>query len=240
MAEDRIERIRRAEAFSHTQAYEKLELFEPGSWLSKPVKTVMELLPYFENGNAFVGLDLGCGVGRNCIPVLRELSHIPARMDCVDILPLAIEKLLENARKHEVEACINGIVSAADHFSIPEERYDLILGISVLEHLNGSEALSEMLRRIRDGLRPDGIACFVINTSIEEHDKRTDEPRNVQFEINMRTCEMESMLEEAFSSFEILKHSVIHYQYDTFRESGVVRLDTDVLTWVGRKGANHG
>ena len=235
MDDYRIRKIRRAEAFSHTEAYNNLELFETGSWLSKPVKTIMDLVPCFDEYRQFRGLDLGCGIGRNCIPVIQVLSEIPCLMDCVDILPLAIEKLQANALKYHVEKFINGIVCAVDEFPIEENKYDLVLGISVLEHLNSADTLIRKLNEIRDGLRRDGIACFVINTSIEEHDKITGIILPAQFEINMQTNEMVYMLDAVFSGFEILRCSVVHYKYDIYRESGIVGLDTDVLTYAVRK-----
>ena len=39
---DRLSQIRQAEAASHRDAYASHELFAPGSWLAKPVKTVLE------------------------------------------------------------------------------------------------------------------------------------------------------------------------------------------------------
>ena len=231
----RLEQVRRAEAFSHTEAYTNLALFESGSWLSKPVKTVMELIPYFTHYHCFTGLDLGCGIGRNCIPVLMELSKIPCSMDCVDILDLAIEKLHDNAVKYHVDTFVHGIVCPVDSFQIQKNHYDLILGISVLEHLDSIASLTQKLCQIRDGLRINGIACFVINTSIEEHHKSTNIPLPVQFEINMQTEDLAAILDHVFSGQEVLKHSVIHYVYDTYRESGIVKLDTDVLTYVVRK-----
>ena len=73
---ERLNIIRKAEAESHTQAYTSYSLFSPGSWLAKPVKTVLELLPLFEGCTQFAALDLGSGVGRNCIPVAQHFSGI--------------------------------------------------------------------------------------------------------------------------------------------------------------------
>ena len=50
---ERLNIIRKAEAASHTQAYSNHSLFSPGSWLAKPVKTVMDLLPLFEGYTDF-------------------------------------------------------------------------------------------------------------------------------------------------------------------------------------------
>ena len=121
----RLDEIRKAEAESHTQAYTSHSLFSPGSWLAKPVKTVLELLPLFEGYTQFAALDLGSGVGRNCIPVAQHFSGISCRVDCVDILELAIAKLNENARQYRVGNCIQGIVSSIDDYEIDADSYDL-------------------------------------------------------------------------------------------------------------------
>lgn len=234
-AENRLDTVRRAEAFSHTQAYNNLKLFQPGSWLAKPVKTVMDLMPCFQSCESFCGLDLGCGVGRNCIPVLQAIPHIPRYMDCVDILPLAIGKLRENAAAYGLSCQIHGIVCPVDQYPIQQNRYDLILAVSVLEHLDSPDTLKTKLLEIRNGLRPGGIACLIVNTSVKETDLTTGTPLRPQFEINLPAADMTSLLEDTFAGMQLLKHSCIHYQYDTDRESGNVRLDTDVVTYVVRK-----
>ena len=96
----RVKEIRLAEEKSHIQSYTSHSLFSPGSWLAKPVKTGMELLPLFEGYTQFAALDLGSGVGRNCIPVAQHFNGIPCRVDCVDILELAVAKLNENAQQY--------------------------------------------------------------------------------------------------------------------------------------------
>ena len=94
--ESQLQQIRHAEELSHTEMYNSFALFAPGSWLAKPVRTVLELLPLFDGYSSFRALDLGCGVGRNSIPIAQHFQNTPCRVDCVDILPLAIEKLMEN------------------------------------------------------------------------------------------------------------------------------------------------
>ena len=122
---ERVDLIRSAEAKSHIEAYTSHSLFSPGSWLAKPVKTVMELLPLFQGYTQFTALDLGSGVGRNCIPVAQHFSGIPCRVDCVDILELAIAKLNENAQQYGVENCIRGIVSSIDDYEIDADSYEV-------------------------------------------------------------------------------------------------------------------
>lgn len=232
---DRLNHIRQAEATSHTQAYSNHSLFSPGSWLAKPVKTVMDLLPLFEGYTAFRVLDLGSGVGRNCIPVAQHFSGIPCRVDCVDILELAVAKLNDNAQQYGVADHIRGIVSAIDDYEITADSYDLIMAISALEHIASQSAFEKKLAEIRDGLRPGGIACLIINSGVVEHDKATGQKLPPQFEVNLPTSQMQDLLENTFAGWQIIKHTIVHQKYDIPRENCIANLETDVVTYVVRK-----
>ena len=235
MAWDRLGRIRQAERQSHEEVYTAAPLFAPGSWLEKPVKTVMELLPLFEGYDEFRALDLGCGVGRNSIPVARYFEGIPCRVDCVDILDLAIEKLRENAAVHGVAASVWGMVSAIDDYPIQPGYYDLILAVSALEHVDSKATFLEKLRQIRDGLRPGGVACLIVNTSVRERDRATGEAMDAQFEVNLPAEEFCTLASEVFCGWEVLRQKTVHQQYDIPRGSRTARLDTDAVTLVLRR-----
>ena len=232
----RLDEIRKAEAESHTQAYTNHSLFSPGSWLAKPVKTVMDLLPLFEGYTQFAALDLGSGVGRNCISVAQHFSGIPCRVDCVDILELAIAKLNENALQYGVADCVQGIVSSIDDYEIAADSYDLILAVSALEHIASQSAFEKKLAEIRDGLRPGGIACLIVNRGVIEHDKATGQELPPQFEVNLPTSQMQELLEKTFAGWQIIKHTIVHQKYDIPRENCIADLETDVVTYVVRKG----
>lgn len=230
-----VDLIRSAEARSHTEAYTRHALFSPGSWLAKPVKTVMGLLPLFEGYTQFTALDLGCGVGRNCIPVAQHFSDIPCRVDCIDILELAIAKLNENAQRYGVADCIRGMVSAMDHYEIAADSYDLIMAVSALEHIASKAAFEKKLLEIRDGLRQGGVACLIVNSGVVEHDKATGKELPPQFEVNLPTGQMEALLKNTFTGWKVHKHTVVHQQYDIPRENRIADLETDVVTYVVRK-----
>ena len=233
---DRLSQIRTAEAESHTQAYTSHSLFSPGSWLAKPVKTVMDLLPLFEGYTNFRALDLGSGVGRNCIPMAQRFSGIPCRVDCVDILEFAIAKLNENALQYGVADCVQGIVSSIDDYEIDADSYDLILAVSALEHIASKSAFEKKLAEIRDGLRHGGIACLIVNSGVIEHDKATGQELLPQFEVNLPTSQMQNLLENTFAGWQVIKHTIVHQKYDIPRENGIADLETDVITYVVRKG----
>ena len=228
----RLDEIRKAEAESHTQAYTSHSLFSPGSWLAKPVKTVMELLPLFEGYTQFAALDLGSGVGRNSIPVAQHFSGIPCRVECVDILELAIAKLNENAQQYEVENCIRGIVSSIDDYEIAADSFDLILAVSALEHIASQSAFEKKLTEIRDGLRPGGIACLIVNSGVVEHDKATGQVLPPQFEVNLPTSQLWELLENTFAGWQVIKRTIVHQKYDIPRENCIAALETVVVTYV--------
>lgn len=235
---ERLNAIRQAEADSHREAYEKHGLFEPGSWLAKPVKTVLELLPLFMEYEAFHGLDLGSGVGRNSIPVAQAFRDIPCQVDCVDILDLAIEKLKENAVRFGVADRIKGIVSSIDTFEIKENSYDMILAVSALEHVDSRETFERKLLEIHRGTRLGGIVCLIVNTGVRERDKETGKTLPPQFEVNLDTEEMHRILERTFAGWQLLKRTVVHQKYDIPRENGMAELETDVVTFVARRVEN--
>lgn len=231
----RLNEIRQAEAKSHTEAYTNHQLFEAGSWLAKPVKTVLELLPLFDGYSEFRGLDLGCGVGRNSIPVAQHFQDIPCRVDCVDILELAVGKLKENARQYGVTDRINGVVSSIDDYELKAGCYDLIMAVSALEHIASWTAFEKKLAEIRDGLRPGGVACLIVNSGVKERDKMTGEELAPQFEVNLPTAGLQLLLEYTFAGWEVIKHTQVRQKYDIPREKGVAELETVVVTYAVRK-----
>ena len=196
----------------------------------------MDLLPLYEGYTDFRALDLGCGVGRNCIPVAQHFRSIPCRVDCVDILELAIAKLNENAQQHAVENCIQGILSSIDDYEIDANSYDLIMAISALEHIASRSAFEKKLTEIRDGLRQGGIACLIVNSGVIEHDKATGNELLPQFEVNIPTSQMQDLLENTFAGWQVIKHTIVHQKYDIPRENRIADLETDVVTYVVRKG----
>jgi SAM-dependent methyltransferase len=69
---NKIEFIRKEEKKYHDHCYDHYKLFEEGSWLHKPVKTVMDLLPLFDGREHLRVLDLGCGVGPKWLEKIME------------------------------------------------------------------------------------------------------------------------------------------------------------------------
>ncbi len=233
--DDRIKQIREKEKISHIKMYSDDELYKTETWLKKPIKTVLDILPFFKEYKKLNALDLGCGIGRNSISIAKEYKDIQCRVECVDILDLAIEKLYLYAKEFGVEENILGIISSIDSFEIKENRYDLIIGVSSLEHIASKEMFIDKLQEIKNGICQNGIVCMVINSQVKEYDKANGKELQAQFEVNLETDELLDILNEKFGQWTILKQTVQGQQYDIPRENGVNLLTTNVVTFVARK-----
>lgn len=230
-----IQSIRESERNSHIKLYSGEELYKEGSWLNKPIKTVTDLFPLLEGYKEFRALDLGSGVGRNSIAIAKQFQNISCRVDCVDILELAIEKLQENAKRFDVEECIHGEVCPIEEFEIDPNTYDLILAVSALEHVDYKESLVKKLEEIRNGIRQNGVVCLVVNSEVREKNKETGEELFPQFEVNLPMEELQEILQKTFAGWEVLKSTVREQKYDIPREGCVSALETKVVTYVARR-----
>ena len=233
MTKSRLNAIRHAEAESHTAAYNAYTLYAPGSWLSKPVMALSALLPLYAGRRGMRVLDLGSGVGRNAIAAAQALPE--STVECVDILPMAIEKLRENAEAFGVLEQIIGTAAPVDGFAIGAEGYDIILAASVLEHLDSRESAVRKLTEISKGIRPGGAVLIVMNTGVREWDTATGEALDAQFEVNLPPEEVRALLADAFRGWEVLWDKCVHYEYEVPRGERRVTISSEVVTFTARR-----
>lgn len=231
----RLARIRESERKSHTQIYMNEELYNTNSWLQKPINTVREISLLFDEYSELRVLDLGCGIGRNSIYIAERFKEKNCIIDCVDLLDIAIEKLIRTAKERNVIRNINGIRKPIEEFKIDTQSYDFIMAISALEHIDTEESFFIKLSEIKNGLRENGIACFVINSNVKEMNLNTRESIDAQFEVNLSTETLQEYLANVFNGWDVLKTSVVQHEYDIPRETFISRLNTDVVTYVVRK-----
>lgn len=230
-----LDHIRNAERKSHTDCYENNRLFEEGSWLFKPVASVMGILPLLNKESYVRILDLGCGIGRNCIPAAQFFNKIPCHINCVDFLDCAIDQLMSYSKKYHVDKNIFPHICTIEDFPIQEDHYHLILGISSLEHAASLHHLNDLLNHIYLGLKLNGIACLIINSSITEENAEDHTLLVPQFEINLSTETMQNLLKESFPNCRILKSTVSPQSYAVPRDNLQVQINSHVITYIVQK-----
>ncbi|MFO1444095.1 class I SAM-dependent methyltransferase [Bacillus sp. Bva_UNVM-123] len=232
---NRLEHIRREEKKYHDECYKKYKLFEKGSWLHKPVQSVIELLPFFHYQESVKVLDLGCGVGRNSIPIAKAIKSDGGEVVCVDLLDSALNKLAQYSKEHGVEDVISPVKSDIGSFQIESEEYDFIVAVSSLEHVQSESMLEAVVRRMIKGTKYNGINCIIINTEIEEIDMQTGEKLETFMEVNLSTEEMLSKMENHYYGWKVLKKTIKPLEYSITRNEQSIRLKTNAITYIFRK-----
>ena len=99
-------------------------------------------------------LDLGCGMGTDSL----ALAQIGYEVDAVDSHADRIRALEEQKNKltiHVVQADIRD-------FNIEQEKYSVIICNNVLSFLKSKDELFAMIRKVSNGLAPQGVLYFTV------------------------------------------------------------------------------
>ncbi len=232
---DRVAHIRTEEKKYHDLCFEKYKLFEPGSWLHKPVKSVMGVFEKFNDRQNMNVLDLGCGIGRNSIPMAETLKNRNGRIVCVDLLESAIEKLNEYSKEYGVQQCIETVLSDIEFFNIEENEYDVIIAVSVLEHVSTEEALARKLHEMTVGTKHNGINCIIINSNIREVVIESNVELDPMFEVNSSTDRLLEILDQQYKGWEVHSRLVKPMAFEIDRNDLPVKLSADCITFAVRK-----
>jgi len=219
-----FERARNETISYHRLYYSRHQLFEENSWLAKPDAGLMKLIEEELIGRIGAGknksplqlLDLGCGVGRNAVPVAMALAQadIEAKVLAVDVLAESIDILAKNCATYCVDHIVAGLVADNDQFEIEAGRYDLIAAISVVEHCAGKARVLKLLKSIAQGLKPSGLARIEMTTDRNVIDLGTKQAVPTHVETPLSERQVKEMLAEAFteSDFAVLSLEVFPYK----------------------------
>ncbi|WP_035438204.1 class I SAM-dependent methyltransferase [Bacillus sp. UNC322MFChir4.1] len=232
---NRIQHIRQKEKEYHEQCYANHKLFEEGSWLYKPVSDVIEMMNLFQDRQSVTALDLGCGIGRNSIPIAQRMKA--GKVVCVDLLSFALHQLQQYSDDFHVADRIQTVESAIEDYPITVNEYDYIVAVSSLEHVSSKTALEEILHNMKIGTKDKGANYIVINSSVEEIDMNTHVRLDPLFEVNLSTEEMLCMLQKIYRGWEELHVVVKPLEYQIVRDEQPVLLKTKAVTFCVRKKA---
>ncbi|WP_413377489.1 class I SAM-dependent methyltransferase [Alkalihalobacillus sp. 1P02AB] len=230
-----IEYIRAEEKRYHDTFYKEANLYEAGTWLAKPVQSVLQLLPYFEQRASVKMLDLGCGVGRNSIAMAKAIQKKHGKVVCVDLLRTAIEKLKENSLQYQVEDVLEFYEQDIAMFPIPKESFDLVVAVSALEHVESEYVLDSILASIEKGVKEDGYVCLVINTEMTEEAHFFEQVLPPLLEVNLTTKAMIQKLDSIFSDWKKEKVLTKKLEYPIMRGEAKVLMKTTAITYVVKK-----
>lgn len=232
---DRVAKIRSEEKKYHDFCYDTYNLFEPGSWLHKPVKTIIDLVNEYKDREYLCVLDLGSGIGRNSIPIAESLKNRNGKVVCVDLLESAIDKLHSYSQAFGVEQFIETRLSEIEQFTIEGSEYDIIVAVSALEHVSSEKVLGRKLNEMNVGTKANGSICIIIGTNIREVNLETGQELDPMFEVNISTERMMSLLVQQYAGWEIKQQVVKQLEYEIDRDGQPVKLTSDCITFVAKK-----
>ncbi|QWU45421.1 class I SAM-dependent methyltransferase [Bacillus sp. NP247] len=232
---NRIKYIREEEKKYHDLCYDQYKLFEAGSWLYKPVKTVMDMMVFFEGQNNLQVLDLGCGVGRNSIPIAQKIMNSGGTVTCVDLLDSALTKLQIYSKEHGVFEYIKAEQSAIEDYYIPFNTYNYIVAVSSLEHVKSEEDFKKVLHSMKYGTKSGGINCLIVNSSIQEIDLETNQELDALIENNLSKEEMIRTLKSVYTEWQEIKVEIKNLAYNIVRNGKHINLKTNAITYVAQK-----
>jgi 2-polyprenyl-3-methyl-5-hydroxy-6-metoxy-1,4-benzoquinol methylase len=235
MNPNQLNHIREEEKKYHERYFEENSLYEKGSWLEEPSTIVLDFLSILNSKEPLQLLDLGCGVGRNSIPMARKVKDSGGRVVCVDLLEKALEKLEIYAEEYKVGSSISVECADISDFFIEEAVYDYIVAASSLEHVKSKSDLNKVLRALVKGTKASGINLICMNTNIKEFTISSGDGRQPLFEILIAKDNMLSILREAYQGWEVLHVGDVPLNLEIIRDETPVMLKADHLIFAARK-----
>ena len=226
-----FERARRETVRYHEELYASATLGQAGTWLAEPHRLLADALELVSPGKPVVAYDLGAGIGRHTIPLLREL---PAGSDvfAVDLLPSAL-RLLENAVPPGIRTHLHARPADLDGFEF-EAPADLVLAFSAIEHLRDLTAVRRLLGRVRAATRPGGVVAIGIvadRVEVDDHGHR----RPALLESAMSAADATGLLSDVFSDFGVTYQRSGPAQVREQRGEDTYTLTSTLITWLATR-----
>jgi trans-aconitate methyltransferase len=190
-----------------------------------------DALGLVSSGKPAVAYDLGAGIGRHTIPLLREL---PAGSDvfAVDLLPSALRSL-ENAVPPGIRTHLHTRPADLDNFEF-EAPADLILAFSAIEHLPDLRAVRSLLDRVRAATKPGGVVAIGIVADRHEVDDHGRQ-RPALLESAMSTPEATMLLSGVFSDFEVTYQRFSPARVREERGDDTYTLTSTLIAWLATR-----
>lgn len=116
----------------------------------------LTLRPWIRVCPGTTALDLGCGVGRWS----RRLADAGALVTGVDIAPTMVAEARRRARRDGLDERCRFLVADLAELDLGQ-RFDLVLGVTVLQHILSPERFQAAVQRLAAHLAPGGRAVLL-------------------------------------------------------------------------------
>jgi 2-polyprenyl-3-methyl-5-hydroxy-6-metoxy-1,4-benzoquinol methylase len=114
-------------------------------------------------------LDVGCGVGRVTIELLKAGARVTALDNSAKMLAITEEK----AREASLTALFDAVKSNAAEIALPDSSYDIVVCVGLLEHLPETVRIDTLNHLLRIA-KPSGAIYLIVNNEHSMFLKRDD------------------------------------------------------------------
>lgn len=129
-------------------------------------KDYENLFTRFTNESEMIGLDFGCGPGRNLVRYNKRFK----RLDGVDISPVNIEKAKDYTTRNNVETNLY-VNNGVDLQEIESATYDFVMSVIVFQHIAVHKIRYGLMSEIHRVLKPGGFFTAQMGYGPPSHGK---------------------------------------------------------------------
>ena len=226
-----FDRARRETVRYHEDLYAAVAQGVAGTWLARPHRLVHDALAQVPSQRPVIAYDLGAGIGRHTIPMMRSLP-VGSEVYAVDLLSSALQSLTRMVPPG-VRTVLRTRQADLDDFFF-ETPADLVLAFSAIEHLPSLEGIRRLLRRVRAAVTPGGVAAVGVvadRVEIDESGKR----RPALLESAISSAEAIEVLSDGFNDFEVIYQQAPPASVREDREGESYTLASTLVTWLGTR-----
>jgi tellurite methyltransferase len=228
-----FERARHETVRYHEELYSSAGLGQTGTWLARPHRLLLDALAHIPSGRPVIAYDLGAGIGRHTIPMMRQLP-VGSEVYAVDLLPSALHSL-----RCSVPPGLSTVLRTRhadlDDFLF-ETPADLVLAFSAIEHLPALEAIRGLLGRVHAAVRPGGVVAIGIVADRVEVDSEGNR-RPALLESAISAAAATELLSSAFGAFDVVYQKARPADVREYRQGESYTLTSTLLTWLATRPA---
>lgn len=173
--------------------YNKIYKNYQSAWGNSPNFLVRKALKFINLKPKLDVLDLGCGQGRD----MFFLSKKGLQVAGLDLSKIAIKQISEKAKNKNL--LIETICSNVSNYKIKNNKYDIIIGIDILQFLKRKEVVN-LIKNIKINLRVNGLVILSSFTT-KDSSYRQSGKKNIQYHFKPKE------LKCYFNNFELLYYS---------------------------------
>lgn len=224
-----FEQARQETVRYHEDLYASTDLGEEGTWLSEPHPLLSSALALLPSDRAVVAYDLGAGIGRHAVPMLRRLPD-GSQVYAVDLLPSALEQLAAEAPEG-VSTVLHTCPADLQDFEFAEPA-DLVFAFSAIEHLPGPASVRNLLQRSRTAMRSGGVVALgIIADRVEIRRDGTQRPALLESGLSIDTAR--ELLADVYADFTVADVGLRPAEVEEERDGEHYTLASTLFAWLG-------